>query len=215
MKLRVEPKRMTVRPAPPTHGIPTLKYARQQEDCWCWAACVEMILRHYCLFEADGQCKIAEKGLKIKHPNGQFTCCPHTGITGRCDGDGGCDQALGNLQITRLWSDQNGGYGIPVETTSLRGPQDGWLVYHLREMLDRGHPVELGYSGSTTGHVVILFGWDVDAASGEIKFFVHDPAACESATVRAGGLLDNGGALDAYWVILKTEAERRCGDGNQ
>ena len=64
MQLRVKPTPITVRPAPPTHGIPTLKYARQQEDRWCWAACVEIILKHYCL-PPDDQCKIAEKGLKI------------------------------------------------------------------------------------------------------------------------------------------------------
>ena len=207
MQLRVKPRPLTVPAAPTIHGIPALTYARQQEDRWCWAACVEMILKYYCLSQ-ENQCKIATRGLKIKYPDRDFNCCPARGITGACDT--GCDHTLDNLEISSLWRD---GYGIPVNPVFR--PSLPSLEEDLRRLLDQEHPVELGYSGSLSGHLVILFGWHLDPERGETKFHLHDPGRGESAIAVAEGLIDNGGALDAYWVIMKTETERRCGDGNQ
>src|SRR5689334_22130013 len=99
-RLRAETTtQIPIQPRPPGHGVPSLAYVKQCEDCWCWAACVEMILKHY-FPNPDKQCEIARKGLMLKYPKRQFPCCPPHGRTNRCY-DAECDQTIDDVVIEK------------------------------------------------------------------------------------------------------------------
>ena len=197
--LRVGPREIRISPRINFDG-PTPPFKPQEDDNWCWAACVEMVLNHPSFFDEevlsnhrnlleDTQCKIAKKGVKIL--TGQNLNC--------CASPPACSKLLDDGSITRLWREYN-------NVVSVDDPEENIGTDRLKQALEDGHLVEIGYHQNGDGHVVLVYGSTI-LSGNERFFFVHDP----NGQGRRGGepirdsFIDQSGlgTWDRTWVIKK------------
>jgi hypothetical protein len=185
-----------ISPTAPPVGI-SLEFERQEEINWCWAACAEMILKHFHRSN-DEQCQIAQKGLAFIGVN--VPCCTDSLHS---NGDIRCDRTLGDKNISRLWREA---YGVQVNYTNrqdLHINDEPALIERLKEIIEN-HPIQLGYSGSPAGHVIIVYAWE-PASSGKVNFLCRDPARGANAVIPESSIIRPGrGTLNALWEILLT-----------
>jgi hypothetical protein len=203
MPIHVTPTPIDVGPAlpPPLNGF-DLVLEEQQTNNWCWAACVEMVLKRLTPVPAENrQCQIARKGLRLADPpikiNESVGCCSGGGSNPLCD------KRLEDATITKLWES----YDLKVDPSDddFADDVDG-TVARLVGMLNRRNPVELGFSDND-GHVVMLSRWEFDE-DGRRMFIYHNPGPGSGSTVTipAVNLVAFGSkVLDATWEIRVSE----------
>lgn len=198
MAVRATPQPITVGAAPPptNRGGPTLDLEQQDQNTWCWAACVEMVLKRFALSPGENeQCQIAEKGLKLAGIIADTaSCCPAS------SNNSVCNRLLSDKFVTDLWE----AYGVPVRPDF--GPfifNEQAAVEKLLASLNQNHPVELGFSDDIS-HVVMLFRWERDP-DGTLRFLYHNPGPGSGSTdsVSSDRIVRSGSRiLDATWEIL-------------
>ena len=194
MPIRAQGHVIPIGPPAPLLGGEELNFEPQDETNWCWAACVEMVLKHHHI-STEEQCKIAKKGLLLAAQiAADQNCCPAphtTGIPARCN------KTLLDGEITRLWQ-------LPEYSQLSVVHQDGKLKKQvLQDMLSHKCQVQLGYDQTNTGHVIIAFGWT--EVEGELCFLTHDPLNNPRAVVNASVIARNhSGFWNATWIISKS-----------
>ncbi|MCI0490325.1 MAG: hypothetical protein L0229_27345 [Blastocatellia bacterium] len=176
-----------------------MNYEKQEEETWCWAACVEMILKHFGVSD-DEQCEIAQTGLSLL--GGGSNCCTSNNISNH---NRRCDRTLDQEKVTELWSK------YPVKADfKRRSPAINLPLFRdeLQDMLDSGHPVEIGYRHPDMGHLIILCGWEQYPETGQATFFYHDPITVANVLMDESNIRKNHlGRLSATWRLSKRESE--------
>jgi hypothetical protein len=175
-----------------------LSHISQCKDNWCWAACVDMVLKYFKI-SIDSQCTIAQKGLAIDYPNLPVNCC-----AGGSSADL-CDQPLKTRSITQLWTEAYSRSLNYRNTLNLSNPAKRRLVEEYRQALCQQHPVEFGYLG-TPGHVLLLYAWERDSMSGGFKFrlFDPDPDYPQTSMLADEIFIGEYGFLAVTWEIITT-----------
>ncbi|HWP43457.1 MAG TPA: papain-like cysteine protease family protein [Blastocatellia bacterium] len=175
MSLRVSGTPVLLGPSPRINGT-CLRFEEQDDEEWCWAVCVEMVLKHYEV-STDEQCRIAQKGLALI--GAAPVCCT---IRNEFNNNPDCKRRLSAADITRL----RGKYPeIPVEHISGMPADEANLADRLRQLLNAGILVEIGYRKPGESHVVMLFGWSVKPTNNNIVFHVHDPKGSPNTIITA------------------------------
>jgi Papain-like cysteine protease AvrRpt2 len=133
-----------------------IKLLYQHESEWCWAACLEMILKSR-WSDAPSQCELAGDAFDVEG------CC-------RSPADRLCNRPLPVWRI----AGELANYGIPYVFHESRVSEE-----RLVEEVTRNRPVLLGLQfdwsdGGTSGHAVLVVGWD-ENQDGRF-LIVHDPA---------------------------------------
>lgn len=172
-------------PIPPHQLQPVnldVRGIEQEHTNWCWAACAEMVLDHFQM-PFVRQCDLANSAF------GSTRCCNNLPA---------CNKGLSDARITYLWQT----YGL----TTARYITDKLNCEALKVELNAGRPIELGFSySSTTGHVIIAFGWGKTKSS-EVYFLVNDPdyPSGTKSVIYCSALLDRSikGSWDATWLGL-------------
>ncbi|MEI6235782.1 MAG: papain-like cysteine protease family protein [Planctomycetota bacterium] len=125
-------------------GLPSdaidLCYAKQQEPLWCWAACIEMILRIH------GFAMVTQDSIvRVLYPSSSVSYAPNVPANYR---------QMTQLLNSKLGSGREGWANFHSGVPSLK------LLYH---QITRGCPVILLYTppGATIGHAVLLTAVDV------------------------------------------------------
>lgn len=163
-----------------------LGFVRQRSGTnWCWAACVQMVVKQWSLNPPDDQPDIVREGLTI----GRTVC------------DSISSERLCGEAIGRLWSR----YHIEARHSALNvigNAAEEEVIKKLKESLCQGVPIQLGYDG---GHVVMLYGWTPDAS--ETWFLIRDPDYEQRHHFTAPLLIYNEGLgqLQETWEIQKPE----------
>lgn len=196
MSLRVTGRPITLGPPPVIEGVPSLEFKKQKNNWWCWAACVEMVLKHHEVSN-DEQCQIGQKGLtKI---GVTAVCCNAQNDFNNNDA---CERTLHKPEITRLWEEEYP--EIPVQSFSGMPVDRAQLTNWLRERLNEGKLVEIGYDRGEKEHVVILYGWSKKPTDNKISFHIHDPECAPNTIIEASEIDDNDyGIWVATWLIPK------------
>lgn len=132
--------------APPRERLLALPYVQQEQNNWCWAACCQMLLRHFGKPALD-QCQIAEREF-------HGSCCQNP-ASATCDAGQWPETAYPShgIQLNRI-------EGI-LSDGGLRGE------------IDAGRPVEVYYvwQGGLSAHVALVTGY---YSNGDFEVF--DPA---------------------------------------
>jgi len=153
-------------------GVPLI---RQELSNWCWAACAEMVLRfrHHL---GVSQCHLANSALNLSG----VQCCPDNPL---------CDRGLKDGPITSLWNNN----GIPAYLSS------GLNCNLVKNEIDNGRPVELGFAQGKKGHVVIVDGWR-QTTSG-LFFLINNPSGPAKQKILCTTLLgwSQNGTWNATW----------------
>lgn len=167
---------------PPVNPLGVPRFPQQQTQ-WCWAACAEMVLEFYSFPNVD-QCDLAN----IAFPQAGGACCnnPSSSL---------CDKPLSDAEICRLWANKGIKYSyvnsfIPFTT--------------LQSEINAGRPVEVAFTLSNGGHVVIVQGWSQTPMGPYL--FVNDPAGgAGQGLVSYQHLLTakGSGSWDATWTGLR------------
>jgi hypothetical protein len=130
--------------------VPMLK---QEQTLWCWAACVQMILRYDQPHSTVTQCMLANTAF------GNRSCCssPQSSL---------CNRTLPIASVTPQWA--SNGYN----SAHVRAPLQ-WSAL-LNEMYNK-RPVECALIWNDGGgHAVLIVGVEEDSAMGQ-WVTVHDP----------------------------------------
>lgn len=147
--------------APVTQGTgaaPTSKrlstvFTPQRTQVWCWAATTSEVLAYFG-FPWD-QCQLVSYAVA----GNTFSCCPLV-VGGPCLTPGGTSQMAALLSVG-----SNGAVAAQYVPSPISFEQ-------VQAAINANRPMILFYSDfATTGHVVVLYGYD--AATGEV--YIHDP----------------------------------------
>lgn len=162
-------KDLTSKPSPPPQpkyiGVPrdVFDYVRseQQQDMWCWAACVEMVIRFYGIAVEQRQIVRRVYGVPANQPADDRT------ISASLNGWGF------DMQHRR----------VSVRSSVLSGTPAPWIL--LRE-LAKGCPILLTFNpGVAVGHAVVVTGASV--INGDIASLVYrDPSPHETSAGQKG-----------------------------
>lgn len=126
---------------PPWAGQVDIRYIKQEQTNWCWAACAQMVLRRFGNSTVR-QCDLAHRLF------GEPSCCdnPSSPL---------CNEAAQVPDIAGVYSawgrkkPEYVGKSVPFET--------------LQNEINAKRPVEVGFIWKDgTGHQAIVCGWDVD-----------------------------------------------------
>lgn len=190
MTLRASRTEIILGPTPQLIGDPLSPGEIQETNVWCWAACVEAILRHYGISQ-DRQCRIAERGLELI--SRKATCCD--GKNDFNDNEN-CLCSLPDEAITALWQEYP---PLSVQSMARR-----LTASDLQSKLDQNRHVEIGYGGYPVGHVMIAHSYAVLPPANDINFVVLDPENGQQMLIPLDSLDDvNGGQWVASWIISK------------
>lgn len=133
--------------SPSLLNIPLIK---QEQDQWCWAAVMEMVLRFHG-GASDPQCDLASTAFGL---NG---CCNHPDSSL-------CNRPLPVMRISSEWSR----YGISSSHKS-----NPVSFAEIMKEIDSKRPLELGLKWTEGGgHAVLLIGYDDESTP---KVHIHDP----------------------------------------
>ena len=189
-RLRAVARSIPIGPRPEITGVRP-GFEKQENFKWCWAACVEMILKHHQV-STDTQCEVAQKGLKLIGKN--LACCT-SGKTFNNNVD--CVELLPDDKITLLWGDYHDDLSVDHANGRITDQK-------LQDELNSGNYVEIGYEQSTSGHVVLVYGWTNDTPDNELFFLLHDPKSNPDAMLHTSIIGDNGrGTWNATCKIKK------------
>jgi hypothetical protein len=127
----------------------------QEYTQWCWAACCQMVLRHY------GDLKTAQCDL-ANLATGRKDCCSNPSPSD-------CNQAI--------WTR----HSIETDILDIYYHYGKTAVHHrgsipfttIRAEIDAGRPVEACFGGGRS-HLIIVQGYEVDD-SGRQNVFINDP----------------------------------------
>jgi hypothetical protein len=145
-------------------GVPAIP---QLTQVWCWAASSEMVLTYF--NKPAPQCSIVSYWTNLP-------CCPYgNGVQGCYIGAPSIAMIANAIQV--------GGVGALQTGAPLTFAQ-------VKEAIATNHPVVMGYSGSFSGHVVVLHGYD---AAGNI--YINDPLYGSFVVPYATSGLYSGAAL--------------------
>jgi hypothetical protein len=146
----------------------------QRTQVWCWAAATEMV-RGYLGYPVE-QCEVVSAWTA-------FNCCPPLAQQ--------CFVAAPSIEYVDAAIDVG-----PVETQLYYYPLNFDAV---RYEIDLGHPIVIGYSGSFSGHVVVLFGYD---DSGNV--YIHDPNAGTFVVPYGTANLYAGSAVWSHSIVVSS-----------
>lgn len=123
----------------------------QEQRQWCWAACIQMVLRFLDSNDPVTQCQMANNAFEA---NG---CCktPSSSI---------CDKPLPIYRVTPEWLRYN------VQSSFTNHPVS---FSSIRFEIDNNRPIETGMRIGNGGHAIIIIGYGVDGADEQV--IVHDP----------------------------------------
>lgn len=126
-----------------------LGYIEQEQDNWCWAACMEMVVG-----PSHRQCVMANNAFEIEDGK----CC----VSGHSPE---CDRPLKVKKITSEW----GRYGQTADFSQAPLTEEQTV-----QALDGGNPIEIGllWNGGG-GHAVLLVGYSKEDE--DLLFTVYDP----------------------------------------
>ncbi|MFL6277342.1 MAG: hypothetical protein ACJ74G_19325 [Blastocatellia bacterium] len=175
-------------------------FQSQDDPVWCWAACVEMVVKHFGV-ATDEQCQIAIKGLKAAGQNtAGITCC---NAVNRPNDENQCKTPLGDAAITALWRTYN---PLNLPNGLAMQHQDGLLQTDpLKQELNALHLVEAGFIDGTVRHVVIIFGWTKNADQKDV-IVLHDPENHPEVSILASAIGNQSflGKWGATWILSKS-----------
>jgi len=163
--LRSLPSQPAPLPQPKYVGVPRDVFdcvrAEQLRDMWCWAACVEMVLRFY--------------GISVEQ---EQIVCRLYGVPANQPAD---DKAIS--ASLNGWGFNNEGRTVIVESRVMSGVPAPCVL--LRE-LARGRPILLTFNpGLAVGHAVVVTG--ASTLNGEITSLIYrDPAPNETNSGHRG-----------------------------
>jgi len=137
-------------PLPPPQAQPArelpVPFVAQQTPVWCWAAVSEMVFRYY--GRGAAQCQVLTGWVG-------GDCCRAPGL---------CMAAAPTMEVI-----QQTLYGF-AGLRSLRAGAPLPFEAVVRE-IDAGRPLIVAYRGSFSGHVVVVYGYDL--RTGTVS--IHDP----------------------------------------
>lgn len=174
-------------------GLPSAQMdfvaASQRNTQWCWAACIEMVLRHHGVLVSQEQIVARTYG---------------TDPAGRLPNWAGSFQAItANLNN---WSFDNRGRLFAVGAMMVQGaPLPAMLVREL----EQGRPLIIGYaSGPNSGHAVVVTGASYIGTSSApqiVSLVVRDPWPDPRNIANSGRRVHDAGQLapliQAAWMI--------------
>ncbi len=147
-----------------------VQYRGQQTQVWCWAATSEMVLAYHGVYVS--QCQILSAWM-------QTDCCVPNPMC----------EAGASLPVIQGTLSHFGGLGSYIA---------GALSYdQVRSEIDAGRPMIVAYSGSFTGHVVVIYGYDPTLGT----VLIHDPYF-GSFNVQYGNSFNYGGTMYWYQTIV-------------
>jgi hypothetical protein len=168
---------------------PVLPYSEQLLTQWCWAACVEMVMKM-----AESQCDVASRRLAPLH------CC--TGKPNPCDGnwlpgkanDDECNRPVDVAKIEELWAWYLG--AGPQRSYPAVLPKDD-LVDELQD--GRAVQPRVWLTMQRSWHVILVVGYD-----GHDRFRVYDPCFAGIVNVTYDALKNYQGAWEwktTFWKL--------------
>jgi hypothetical protein len=124
--------------APQTvHGLNVPYYAQQQTN-WCWATCVQMVIKYFNPGSTATQCQIANAGVN------RTDCCTNPAP---------CNFPMPEAAIQPFW------VHMGMTHTQVAGANVSFAG--LQGAINANQPVEVGFSWTTGGgHVVLVVGWN-------------------------------------------------------
>lgn len=165
-----------------------LEYLKQKQSNWCWAACMEMVIRQVPL--EITQCQMANLAC------GETGCCSVPGSY-ICNKTLDVNNRNGKPDIKSEW--QRHGYDSVYRESAL-------AFSTVQNEINAGRPIEIGllWTGGG-GHAMLIDGWDV--IDGERIVIIMDPSIVEGS--RRPVLFDElqvafgRGTLEWYWTGIK------------
>lgn len=130
-------------PTPTTEKALNVPFDFQENQLWCWAATIKMVSDYY--GHNVEQCEILSYWYGVQ-------CCIYPSA---CNTTGSSQQIINTLAANRISSQWT--------STPLSYSQ-------VRQEIDSGRPLILGYRNSFSGHVVVLYGY---TSNGEVM--IYDP----------------------------------------
>lgn len=149
----------------------------QEHANWCWAACVQLVLKNR--GTAHSQCQLASSVLRLGGP-----CC-------KSPLPASCDDGLTVKEITELF--HNNGVTGAVASGPLTKPM-------LESALALGRPVAIAFDW---GHMCLVYGRQSDSQGD--KFLVYDPLGPAFGTLSFAGIMNYGvgsHTWDTSWTGL-------------
>ncbi|MBI4853130.1 MAG: C39 family peptidase [Acidobacteria bacterium] len=161
---------------------------QQHFTVWCWAACIELVLKHRGIMarselDFDAQADIATKFF-FNHPVTPVSSCRIT--------PGSCKQTLLDIDIRDLYIT---GYGLsPILDPNKTITGNGKITFEeIIKEIDNNRPVQISTRifGTNLLHTVIIYGYNEATR----QVIVENPADTDSAVNFSW--IDN---LPNYWV---------------
>ncbi len=134
--------------------VTAVREIRQEQSNWCWAACMEMVLRGHRGDSARSQGELANMAF------GQTACT--------IEGDNSqCNLTLSTLVVAPMW--ENVGF------RARKSASDTITFVQIKQEISAGRAIEVGLSfGLGQGHAVLVVGWQ--EIGNDEKVVVLDPA---------------------------------------
>ncbi|MEM7725857.1 MAG: papain-like cysteine protease family protein [Cyanobacteria bacterium P01_A01_bin.45] len=122
----------------------------QEQSEWCWAACIQMVLKYVDNSDSTTQCKIVSQGL---------------GISGCCNNLSSsiCNKPLQVPKVKEEW--EKNGFSSIYNEFAIQFPT-------VVNEINQGRPIEIGWKyNGPGGHALLIVGYDKNNE----KLFVNDP----------------------------------------
>lgn len=163
--------------APPEPITLNIEHAFQETKLWCWAACIEMVLKYYDPKSTVTQCDILKTKLGDKgHP------CPEDENQAE-PGIDDCEPIL----MAQTWRDCGIKEVVPVN--------DVVSMHIIKEELKAHRPLEVGIGWTNGGgHAVLIKGW---AATTPESLVIDDPLRQSPLGLPATGRATYDDLIDA------------------
>lgn len=152
-------------PAPnaqPDSRVLDIEPVTQDEDQWCWAACVQMVSTFFA--SRKDQCEVVGRKIGLNDPK---ACC----VQKEQFKEEGCSPK----EMEVVW-ERCDIKAVPLLATNSDQPQQLKFT-QIREQINNNHPVEVGIKWNEEegggGHAVIIKGWE--RSNGSKLVWVNDP----------------------------------------